>query len=98
MTDTLPKVQVAVVQAAPILFDREAAVEKTCHLTAKAATQGAKLILFPRGIHPGLPARAGLWHRGREPQSSRTAYVAALLGQRRGRAGPRYRSAGGGSA
>ncbi|RLC70690.1 MAG: nitrilase, partial [Chloroflexi bacterium] len=33
-------VKVAVVQAAPILFDREATVVKTCRLTAEAAAQG----------------------------------------------------------
>jgi nitrilase len=55
MTDTFPKVKVAVVQAAPVLFDREATVEKTCRLTAEAAAQGAKLILFPEAFIPAYP-------------------------------------------
>jgi nitrilase len=55
MSDTFPKVKVAVVQAAPILFDREATVEKTCRLTAEAAAQGAKLILFPEAFIPAYP-------------------------------------------
>ena len=35
MRSDMSKVKVAVVQAAPVLFDREATVEKTCLLTAK---------------------------------------------------------------
>jgi nitrilase len=55
MSDTFPKVKVAVVQASPILFDREATVEKTCRLTAEAAAQGAQLILFPEAFVPAYP-------------------------------------------
>ena len=44
MTDTFPQIKVAAVQATPILFDREATVEKTCRLTAEAAAQGAQLL------------------------------------------------------
>lgn len=55
MTENLEKVRVAVVQASPILFDREATVEKVCHLTGEAAGQGAKLILFPEAFIPAYP-------------------------------------------
>jgi nitrilase len=55
MSNTFPKVKVAVVQAAPILFDREATVEKTCRLTVEAASQGAQLILFPEAFIPAYP-------------------------------------------
>jgi nitrilase len=48
-------VKTAVVQAAPILFDREATVEKACRLTAEAAGQGAQLILFPEAFVPAYP-------------------------------------------
>jgi len=48
-------VRTAVVQAAPVLFDREATVRKTCDLTADAAAQGAKLILFPEAFIPAYP-------------------------------------------
>jgi nitrilase len=48
-------VKVAVVQAAPILFDREATVVKTCRLTAEAAASGARLILFPEAFVPAYP-------------------------------------------
>ena len=55
MTTHLPTVKVAVVQAAPVLFDREATVAKTCRLAAEAAAQGAKLILFPEAFIPAYP-------------------------------------------
>ncbi len=53
--DSFPKVRVAVVQAAPVLFDREATVEKACRLIDEAAAQGAGLILFPEAFVPAYP-------------------------------------------
>ena len=55
MTTSSPTVKVAVVQAAPVLFDRAATVAKTCLLAAEAADQGAKLILFPEAFIPAYP-------------------------------------------
>jgi nitrilase len=43
------------VQDSPVLFDREASVEKACHLARKAAAQGAKLILLPEAFVPAYP-------------------------------------------
>lgn len=51
--------QAAVVQAAPILFDRDASVEKACVLTEKAAASGARLILFPEAFIPAYPRGLG---------------------------------------
>ena len=59
MVESFPQIKVAVVQAAPILFDREATVEKACQLTAEAAAQGAKLILFPEAFIPAYPRGLG---------------------------------------
>jgi nitrilase len=55
MSDSLPRVKVAVVQAAPVLFDREASVAKACRLVGEAAAQGAQLILFPEAFIPAYP-------------------------------------------
>jgi len=52
---SFPKLKVAVVQAAPVLFNREATIEKTCRLTREAAAQGAKLVLFPEAFVPAYP-------------------------------------------
>lgn len=48
-------VKVAVIQAAPVLFDREASVDKACRLTHEAAGQGAQLVLFPEAFVPAYP-------------------------------------------
>ncbi len=59
MTDHLPVVKVGVVQATPILFDREATLQKACRLTDEAARQGARLILFPEAFIPAYPRGLG---------------------------------------
>jgi nitrilase len=48
-------VKVAVVQAAPVLFDLDATVEKACRLVREAADLGAQLILFPEAFVPAYP-------------------------------------------
>ena len=55
MPQQLPTVRAAVVQAASVLFDRDASVEKACRLTAEAASAGAQLILFPEAFIPAYP-------------------------------------------
>jgi len=55
MTEKKQQVKVAVVQAAPVLFDREATVEKACGLIEEATDQGAQLILFPEAFIPAYP-------------------------------------------
>lgn len=59
MGDTFPRVKAAVVQAAPVPFDREATVEKTRRLVADAAAQGAQLVLFPEAFIPAYPRGLG---------------------------------------
>jgi len=55
LTTTRQGVRAAVVQAAPILFDRQATTDIVCQLTAEAAAQGAELILFPEAFIPAYP-------------------------------------------
>ena len=55
MEDTFDTVKVAVVQAAPVLFDREATLAKTRELTLEASTQRAHLVLFPEAFVPAYP-------------------------------------------
>lgn len=49
-------VRVAAIQAAPVLFDREATIQKAYGPIAEAARGGAHLILFPRLSSPLTPA------------------------------------------
>ena len=48
-------VRVAVVQASALPFDRDAAVDNVCALTADAAMKGAKLVLLPEAYVGGYP-------------------------------------------
>jgi nitrilase len=48
-------VRVAVVQSAPVAFDRERTVEKAHDLVGEAAREGAELILFPEAFVSGYP-------------------------------------------
>ena len=55
MTKKSQRFKVAVVQASPILFNREATIEKTCRLIREAAEKDVKLILFPEAFIPAYP-------------------------------------------
>ena len=46
---------VAVVQDASVILDRDASVEKTIDLAGQAAANGAQLVLFPEAFIPGYP-------------------------------------------
>ena len=48
-------VPVAVVQAAPVVFDRERTLAKVEDLAADAARQGARLVVFPEAFVSGYP-------------------------------------------
>ena len=47
--------KVAVVQAAPVVFDRERTLERVDILTADAARKGARLVLFPEAFVSAYP-------------------------------------------
>jgi len=49
----------AVIQIAPVLFDREATIDKISEWAHKAAEQGAKLMLFPEALIPAYPRGFG---------------------------------------
>ncbi len=55
MGDGFAQVRAAVVQAAPVIMDREATLEKTVGLIGAAAAEGALLILFPEAFIPAYP-------------------------------------------
>lgn len=47
--------KVAILQAAPQIFDAQASTAKACRLTGEAAALGAQLILFPEAFIPAYP-------------------------------------------
>ena len=56
LTDPLQgTVRAAVVQAAPVLFDRDATIAKLHTLTQEAAAQGAQVVVFPEAFVPAYP-------------------------------------------
>jgi len=59
MVETPKTVKVAVVQASPVLFDREATLKKTCDLIRNISAKGVDLILFPEAFIPAYPRGLG---------------------------------------
>ncbi len=55
MPEASAPTRVAVIQAAPVLFDREATLARVAELTAEAAAGGAQLVLFPEAFVPAYP-------------------------------------------
>ncbi|MGH8152580.1 MAG: nitrilase-related carbon-nitrogen hydrolase, partial [Rhodanobacteraceae bacterium] len=48
-------IKAAVVQAAPVPFDREASLDKVASLAASAAERGAQLAVFPEAFVSAYP-------------------------------------------
>lgn len=55
MKDLKKTCKIAVVQAAPVMFDKDACVEKAVKLIEEAAANGAELIVFPELFIPCYP-------------------------------------------
>jgi len=55
MKDLVHELRVAVVQAAPILFDKKATTEKVVNIIKEAGSKGAELIVFPESFIPCYP-------------------------------------------
>jgi nitrilase len=55
MNESFPTVRVAAIQAAPVLFDRDATIAKMTDLVADAAAQGAQVAVLPEAFIPAYP-------------------------------------------
>jgi len=51
----MTELRVAAVQAAYVLMDRQATIDRVVELTAEAAAKGAQLVVFPEVFVPGTP-------------------------------------------
>jgi nitrilase len=70
-------VTVACVQAEPVVFDREATIDRLGALTAEAAAAGARLVVFPEAFVPAYPS--SVWARALAGWSDPRAKAAYAL-------------------
>jgi hypothetical protein len=63
-------VRAAAAQLAPVLWDRDATMEKVCRAIREAGANGAQLVAFPETIIPGYP----YWLRYMDPFSARQRF------------------------
>jgi nitrilase len=55
MVNTIQSVRVAVIQAASIIMNRDATIEKAISLIKRASEKGAKIVVFPEAFIPAYP-------------------------------------------
>lgn len=55
MKDLKTSCRLAIVQAAPVMFNKDACLQKALRLIEEAAKNGAELIVFPELFLPGYP-------------------------------------------
>jgi nitrilase len=71
----MTSVRVAVVQASPVVLDRDATVAKAVRLASDAAALGARLVLFPEAFVPAYPRELSFGTVvGRRTAAGRSAY------------------------
>lgn len=70
---------VAAMQVSPAFLDRDATVDRACQAIADAASQGARLIVFPEAYVPGYPM--WVWHIAAGRTQDLRALYAELLDQ-----------------
>ncbi|MDX6507664.1 MAG: nitrilase [Gaiellaceae bacterium] len=70
------RLTVACAQVEPVVFDRDATIEKLAATTAEAAGKGAKLVVFPEAVVPAYPS--SIWAKalaGWEEDGAKEAFA-----------------------
>src|SRR3954453_16507475 len=70
------RVTVACAQVEPVIFDRDATIEKLGATTAEAAAKGARLVVFPEAVVPAYPS--SIWAKalaGWEEDGAKEAFA-----------------------
>ena len=67
--------RVAAIQSAPVAFDKQKTLDKVAKLTADAANQGAKLVVFPESFIPGYPSGGFVMPIGTRTPEQRALYA-----------------------
>lgn len=76
MKDLEPNCRIVIIQAEPVLFDKQACVEKAVSLIRKSAGKGADLIVFPELFIPGYPFGMNFgFSIGRRTEQGREDYL-----------------------
>ena len=55
MKDLKDTCRIALIQAGPVMFDKDATIEKACKEIIEAGNNGAELIVFPESYIPCYP-------------------------------------------
>ena len=55
MKDLKDTCRIALVQAGPVMFDKDATIDKACKEIIEAGNNGAELIVFPESYIPCYP-------------------------------------------
>jgi len=55
MKETCKNLKVAVIQAAPVIMDKEKTIQKSLSLIKEASEKGANLVIFPEAYIPDYP-------------------------------------------
>ena len=79
MKDVKKICKIAVIQAAPVMFDKDACTQKAVDLIQEASRRGAQLMVFPELFIPGYPYGHDIRVPGGQPQRGGKAGLGSCI-------------------